>query len=113
MADHTHVQALVEQTGLSADEARAQIDQVFAAIPAVLKVGKTVGIPGVARIIAKSKPEYVPGSLKRQARMARKPALMNVEYIEQGPAYDSGNRVLGSGLDFAYTAQEARRDSAA
>lgn len=85
-ADPLIVGQLVE-AGMEPDDARAAVERVFAAIPAVLRTGKGVTLPGVGRLVAPCKPAWMPGSRKTHAREQRKVALRNAVIIEKGEPY--------------------------
>lgn len=96
-ADPLIVGQLVE-AGMEPGDARAAVERVFAAIPAVLRTGKGVTLPGVGRLVAPRKPVWLPGTVKTHAREQRKVGLQRGEIIEKGEPYAVTGTLKGSAL---------------
>lgn len=96
-ADPLIVGQLVE-AGMEPADARAAVERVFAAIPAVLRTGKGVTLPGVGRLVAPRKPVFLPGTVKTHAREQRKVALKGGIIIEKGEPYAIAGNLKGDAL---------------
>lgn len=86
MADPGLVARMVAD-GCDVDEARAAVDLVVRYAAAQLAAGKTVRLDGIGQLSAPEKPAWVPGHVRRRARMQRKVALRNGVVIEKGEEY--------------------------
>ena len=84
--------------GMGQDEACAAVDRVFAAIPAVLRTGRGVTLPGVGRLVAPRKPVFLPGTVKTHAREQRKVTLKGGIIIEKGEPYAIAGNLGGDAL---------------
>ena len=96
-ADPLIVGQLVE-AGMEPADARAAVERVFAAIPAVLRTGKGVTLPGVGRLVAPRKPVFLPGTVKTHAREQRKVTLKGGIIIEKGEPYAIAGNLKGDAL---------------
>lgn len=77
----------LEEAGVPREDAAAQAERVFAAMRAELTAGRTVPIDGIGRLVAPSKPVWVPGTRKTRALEQRKVALKHGVVVEKGEPY--------------------------